>query len=184
MVPSPRRVASIVLLAVSLVVPLRVPAAVVGGGGSPSTDCLLVFDIDANYPPARPKQIRCADGDPCDLDGVVNGSCQFGVAVCANSTADARCTLDGVQSMKLDHAEDNGDPRFDPEFQALQSRIDNTIDPPSPDPDRCTAETIGSTWFDEDVLRTGVLDDAGFDALAAAVAALCASYAIDETKFV
>jgi hypothetical protein len=141
MIPSPRRVASIVLLAVSVGVPLHVTATVVGGGGSPSTDCLLVFDIDANYPPDRPKQIRCADGDPCDLDGTVNGSCQFAVAVCANSTADARCTLDGVQSIKVDHAEDNGDPRFDPEFQALQSRIDNTIDPPSPDPDRCTAAT-------------------------------------------
>jgi hypothetical protein len=43
---------------------------------------------------------------------------------------------------------------------------------------------VESTWFDEDVLRAGVLDDARFDALAAAVAALCTCYAIDETRFV
>jgi len=127
------------LAALAFALPAR--ALIVGGGGSPTSDCLLVFSTDANSPPDHPRNIRCADGDPCDLDGTVNGSCQFAIAVCANSTADARCTLNGVRSIAVDHAEDNGDPRFDPEFQALQTRIDNTVDPPSTDPDRCTAAT-------------------------------------------
>jgi hypothetical protein len=124
------------LLATSLAAPAS--AIVVGGGGSATTDCLLVFSVDANDPPAHPHNIRCADGDPCDLDGTVNGVCQFAVAACANSTALPRCTLNGVQSITVQHAEDNGDPRFDPEFQALQSRITSAIDPPSTDADQCT----------------------------------------------
>jgi hypothetical protein len=124
-----------------LVLAVKAHAITIGGGGSASTDCLLVFEAAANTPPARPHNIRCADGDPCDADGVVNGSCQFPVAVCANSTADARCTLNGVETVTVDHALDNGDRHFDPEFQALQTRIDSTIDPPSTEPDRCTAAT-------------------------------------------
>jgi hypothetical protein len=133
----------IALLGALLATPVH--AVIVGGGGSHTTDCLLVFDTAANWPPdpdRTPREIRCADGDPCDEDGLVNGSCQFGVAVCVNSTFDARCTLNGVQSITVDHAEDNGDPRFDPEFQALQTRIDNTIDPPSTTADDCTSATI------------------------------------------
>ena len=42
---------------------------------------------------------------------------------------------------------------------------------------------VASTWFDVDFLATGILDDARFDVLAAAVAALCASYAVDESRF-
>jgi hypothetical protein len=120
----------------------RAHAFPIGGGGSISTDCLLVFDANANTPPERPHHIRCIDGDPCDADGAINGSCQFAVGVCANSTFDPRCTLNGVQSVTVDHALDNGDPRFDPEFQALQTRIDTiTSDPPNTDPDDCTVPT-------------------------------------------
>jgi hypothetical protein len=39
-----------------------------------------------------------------------------------------------------------------------------------------------STWFRDDFVTTGILDEARFDALAAAVAELCAAYAIDETR--
>jgi len=122
---------------------LAAPAAaiIVGGGGSSTTDCLLVFSVDANDPPDHPRNIRCADGDPCDLDGTINGVCQFAVAVCANSTALPRCTLNGVQSITVQHAEDNGDPHFDPDFQALQTRITSAVDPPSTDPDVCTTAT-------------------------------------------
>src|SRR5438552_2074586 len=94
------------LVTASLAAP--VAAIIVGGGGSSTTDCLLVFSTDANDPPAHPRNLRCADGDPCDLDGTVNGVCQFAVAVCANSTALPRCTLNGVQSITVQHAEDNG----------------------------------------------------------------------------
>src|SRR5262250_3933664 len=130
----PNRLALLALL-ISLLVAPSARGVLIGGGGSPATDCLLVFSADANDPPGHPHNIRCTDGDDCDLDHAVNGSCQFAVGACANSTADARCTLNGVQSITVDHAEDNGDPRFDPEFQALQTRISNTVDPPSTDPD-------------------------------------------------
>jgi len=42
---------------------------------------------------------------------------------------------------------------------------------------------FSSTWFAEDFLATGILEEAGFDALATAVADLCASYAVDERRF-
>jgi hypothetical protein len=119
-------------------------ATVVGGGGSSRVDCLSVFDAAVNTPLTKPRSIRCADGDPaCDLDGVANGVCNFQVAVCANSTFDATaCTLNGVRLITVEHAADNGDPKFDPQFQALQTRIDSDIAPyPNNDSDTCTTAT-------------------------------------------
>lgn len=117
-----------------------VGAVVFGGGGSAATDCLVAVDAALNHPATKPKMIRCADGDPsCDLDGAVNGVCEFDVALCANSTYDpAKCTLAGVQSIVVDHAQDNGDPKFDPDFQALQQRANNEIEPPTASADKCT----------------------------------------------
>jgi hypothetical protein len=108
-------------------------ADIAGGGGSKKKDCLSVFDAPVNYPTRKPKKIRCTDGDvACDSDGEVNGVCSFPVAVCANhSTLNPKCVPMGVDSIEVDHAEDDGDPRFDPEFQAIQSRIDNEIQPPT-----------------------------------------------------
>jgi hypothetical protein len=118
-------------------------ATIVGGGGGATKDCLAVFDADVNFPPSKPRQVRCVDGDSsCDDDATVNGSCDFRVAVCANSTFDSSCTLDGLDSIVVDHAIDNGDPHFDPAFQALQNRINSDIDPPTANPDVCTATTI------------------------------------------
>jgi len=120
-------------------------AVIFGGGGSSKADCLLVFDGPLNDPPTKPKKVRCTDGDSsCDADGSVNGVCTFQVGVCANSTFDPmRCTLNGVNSIAVDHALDNGDPKFDVDFQALQSRINGTIEPPATSPDRCiTPATI------------------------------------------
>src|SRR5262249_49317322 len=42
---------------------------------------------------------------------------------------------------------------------------------------------VASTWFDRDFLATAALDDERFDRLTAAVAAICACYAVDESKF-
>lgn len=114
-------------------------ATVVPGGGPRSQDCLAVFDTPVVLA-SNVRTIRCVDGDPaCDGDGLVNGECKFPIAVCANTTGDPLCTLNGVQSMFLAHADDNGDPKFDPDFQALQSRIENQIDPPTTDADTCTS---------------------------------------------
>jgi hypothetical protein len=116
----------------------------VGGGGSSRTDCLLVLRASANDPPDKPKKVTCTDGDPtCDNDGAVNGVCEFVVGACANSTFDpTHCTLAGVESVAVQHAQDNGDPKFDTEFQALQARIDGLELPVLPDTlDKCTTTT-------------------------------------------
>jgi hypothetical protein len=42
---------------------------------------------------------------------------------------------------------------------------------------------LRSTWFDADFFDRDVLDDARFDALAAAVAAICDCYRVDDTRF-
>jgi hypothetical protein len=138
-----RRVALLVAL-VSCVPAAQ--AVVVGGGGSSRSDCLVVFDAAVNYPPDKPKRYRCRDGDPCDADATVNGVCAFDLTVCGNSTYNPLvCTLNGVATVTVDHAVDNGDKKFDPQFQALQSRINSRIvnpgDPPNTDPDVCTLST-------------------------------------------
>ncbi|MFN8642354.1 MAG: hypothetical protein U0802_12125 [Candidatus Binatia bacterium] len=118
------------------------PALVIGGGGSASTDCLLALSVDANFPAAKPKQVRCVDGDPaCDDDGVVNGVCYLRVQLCANSTFDASCTLSGLQSVTVEHALDNGDPQFDPDFQSLQTRVNTDFGFPVLAADACS--TVG-----------------------------------------
>lgn len=119
-------------------------ATEVGGGGSGKVDCLLTIDAAVNTPASKPRNIRCADGDPtCDLDGIVNGVCNFQVSVCANSTFNPSvCALNGVHISTVDHAVDNGDPKFDPEFQALQTRINSQIAPyPNNDANTCTTAT-------------------------------------------
>ena len=119
-------------------------ATEVGGGGSGKIDCLATFDAAVNTPATKPRNVRCADGDPsCDLDGIVNGVCNFQVSVCANSTFNPSvCSLNGVRLSTVDHAVDNGDPKFDPEFQALQTRINSQIAPyPNQDADTCTTAT-------------------------------------------
>lgn len=122
---------------------LPAPAVIVGGGGSARTDCLLVLDAPLNYPPDSPRRVRCTDGDPaCDADATVDGVCSFAIGACANATHDPRCDLAGVADVEVRYAEDNGDPKFDPDFQALQARIDGEIDPPTSDPDVCTTPSV------------------------------------------
>jgi hypothetical protein len=117
-------------------------AALYGGGGRAATDCLTVFDANVTAPLDAPRRVVCVDGDgTCDTDGTVNGACAIPVAVCANSTFSSTCALSGVQSITVDHAVDNGEPKFDPNFQALQTRIDNEIAPPTTQSDLCTQPT-------------------------------------------
>lgn len=133
----------ILLLLASFVAPAR--AVVVGGGGNSRTDCLAVLSTAANSPASRPKHVTCTDGDgSCDVDGLVNGVCEVQVAVCANSTALSTCSLVGIDAVEVKHAEDDGvDPAFDPDFQALQARIDSQIldEIPNTNPDDCTASS-------------------------------------------
>lgn len=127
---------------IALTFALAAPASalVVGGGGSASTDCLLAFSVDANFPPTTPKQVRCVDGDPtCDDDGVVNGVCDLRISLCANSTFNPSCTINGLASVTIEHALDNGDPKFDPDFQSLQTRVNTDFSFPVTTADTCTS---------------------------------------------
>ena len=117
-------------------------ADLVRGGGSKKTDCMSVFDaFGANKPapPKIPKAIDCVDGDAaCDVDGLRNGECVFDLRICLNSTAfSENCDPIEVTSFVIDHAEDNGDRRFDPDFQALQLRVD-ALGYPNDFPDDCS----------------------------------------------
>lgn len=116
-------------------------AAIVDGGGAKATDCLGVFDVPgANKPapPRAPRRVDCVDGDPtCDADGERNGRCEFDVRLCVNSSATSNCQPGETRSLTIAHAEDDGDPRFDPDFQALQLRAD-LFDLPDDTPDLCT----------------------------------------------
>ena len=70
----------------------------VPGGGDATLDCAAEFfgaGLRLNHPfpdpatPAAPPpdELRCFDGDAgCDLDGVVDGACTFGVDVCLHNT--------------------------------------------------------------------------------------------------
>lgn len=113
-------------------------ATIVGGGGAKKTDCLAVFETTVVLPENK-RKIICEDGDPaCDSDGLVDGRCTFDLSVCINDTSLAACSLAGVESIFVDHSADNGDPKFDPDFQALQDRIENELDLPNADADTCT----------------------------------------------
>lgn len=110
---------------------------IIGGGGGFRSDCLLILQTVPNTPTNSPRHYRCADGAPCDADGVVNGVCQLPINACSNSTFDPRCASPGVASSVVDHALDNGEPKFDTEFQALQNVIGN-LDFDTDTPDDCT----------------------------------------------
>lgn len=116
-------------------------AGVVAGGGSARTDCLAVFDAAANVPapPKVPRHVDCVDGDPlCDSDAVRNGRCVFDLRVCVNSTDVAGCSPSEADAVDIAHAVDDGDRRFDPDFQALQQRVDLLGFPDNDALDACT----------------------------------------------
>ncbi len=130
-----RRALLCLLAAPLFLVTTTARAGIVAGGGPRATDCLTVFDVPAALTQRR---WTCTDGDACDSDGEINGRCVFPVSLCANSSFDPRCTLRGVAAIRVEHAADNGDPLFDPGFQALQSRADSQLDPPTAASDTCT----------------------------------------------
>ena len=132
------------LVAVTILVSTPAGAVIVGGGGSTTTDCMAVFDAPGANQPALPKaakNVDCVDGDlACDADGLRNGECNFSIQVCLNSTALATCSADSVATLTVDHAADNGDPKFDPDFQALQTRV-NALGLPNDVSDECTVSS-------------------------------------------
>lgn len=135
---------TVALVAATALSPPSVDAGTVYGGGSKKTDCMVVFDVPgANKPapPKAPKLVDCVDGDvSCDADGERNGQCVFELSLCANDTAAAQCTPVEVESVVVEHAEDDGDPRFDVDWQALQGRAD-TLGYPNDFEDDCTTSS-------------------------------------------
>jgi hypothetical protein len=133
---------ALVVAAVSMC--LTAEASIVAGGGSKKTDCITVFDVPgANKPPLpkTPKHVVCDDGDAsCDSDGLRNGECVFDISLCANDTSLEKCTPLEVESILIDHSADDGDPRFDVDWQALQSRA-NTLGFPNDFTDDCTTSS-------------------------------------------
>lgn len=126
-------------------VPGSVYAALVRGGGSRRTDCVVVLDASgANQPasPREPRHVDCIDGDTsCDADASRNGECSFTVSLCINSTTVELCTPFETDSVEIAHAVDNGDRRFDPDFQALQQRVALLGLPGNGTRDACTFPT-------------------------------------------
>jgi hypothetical protein len=136
------RLPSLAAIVLTMVVATPAAAVTVRGGGAVATDCVAVFDAPgANQPPPpeEPRRVDCIDGDPsCDADGLRNGRCVFDLRLCINATAVAGCAPSSIDSLTLAHAEDDGDPRFDPDFQALQQRADLFDFPDNTDVDACT----------------------------------------------
>ena len=116
-----------------------------GGAGSRLRDCVSVLDApgaNAPAPPRPPTRIDCVDGDPtCDADGTRDAHCVFTLRVCVNSTALPDCTPERADVLTVVHALDDGDPRFDTDFQSLQSRAGLLGFPGNTTLDDCTLPT-------------------------------------------
>ena len=60
-------------------------------GGSPTAGCYATFE-GVTPSATSPNRVECMDGDVCDADGQVNGSCTFTLSVCAFQTDVPGCT--------------------------------------------------------------------------------------------
>ena len=64
----------------------------VRGGGPAKSDCYVELDVQNATTIKGNKTVTCIDGDPCDTDGMCDGTCTFKVAVCPNQTGVTGCT--------------------------------------------------------------------------------------------
>ena len=70
------------------------PPDCVAGGGPPPTDCFLAW--------SETPKTTCIDGTACDVDGVADGACTFGLQACINVAGLPSCTpgtLDGTPNV-------------------------------------------------------------------------------------
>jgi len=113
------------------------PVSALTPGGSGKRECNVelwggAFDVAANGRPLG--RWTCTDGDACDRDGTVDGSCTFVVGTCF-SVADARigsCTPGGVDAAEVRIA------KSPPPLAAMQAAADAIL--PSSDA-ACSAGT-------------------------------------------
>src|SRR5688572_17856177 len=78
--------------------------AYVSGGGPAKTDCFTAWQVTSPDVTANRGKIGvdCQDGDPaCDVDGQTNGTCSFGVSLCAGIETTPKCTPSEVSSVKF-----------------------------------------------------------------------------------
>jgi hypothetical protein len=79
--------------------------SLLGGGGSPATDCALELYGLRLVAPAEGKPARsaiCVDGDACDADGAADGACTFPIGLCLNVDDErfAECDASSVASVE------------------------------------------------------------------------------------
>src|SRR5262245_36006880 len=68
-------------------------ATVIPGGGPERSACYVVLDVAGTRALRTARILECVDGDPsCDLDGLCNDQCEFGLRVCINQPGLAGCT--------------------------------------------------------------------------------------------
>ena len=58
----------------------------VPGGGPAKSDCYVELAVQGATAIKANKVVSCRDGDPCDADGVPDGTCTFKVALCPNQS--------------------------------------------------------------------------------------------------
>ena len=77
--------------------------AIVAGGGPAKSDCYVAWQVTTPDLGANKGKIGidCEDGNPdCDLDGTVNGRCNFAVSICVDTSL-PECSLQTVSSITL-----------------------------------------------------------------------------------
>lgn len=92
-----RRVGAVSRLAAALATTVALGrgalATVIPGGGQGKSDCYVVLDVAGTRALRSARILECPDGDPsCDLDGLCNDQCLFGLRVCINQPGSAECT--------------------------------------------------------------------------------------------
>ena len=103
-------------------------AVTIPGGGPVAKDCLVVVMADGlGFPGDKTfKGSTCADGNPCDGDGVRDGVCRIPTAVCVNVALQG-CSSATVNSITLTAKQkglsDSAGGDFAAQAQALEQRL-------------------------------------------------------------
>src|SRR5262249_883087 len=116
------RGASVWVVVLVLAVARSAGAVTVAGGGSKGTDCLVELVASGIGFPAGKKVFKgttCADGDPCDADGVRNGSCLFRPMICLNQSDPALPKCKPAQIKKIRFKPKNATSGLDAAVAAL-----------------------------------------------------------------
>ena len=110
------RSVSVCVVALFLVVAKSAGGVMVAGKGPGRTDCLVQLDTSGIGFPGGKKVFKgatCADGDPCDADGVRNGVCLFRPTVCLNQTNPSLPKCSPAQIGNISFKAKNGKSKID-----------------------------------------------------------------------